>query len=321
MVISQDQGLLMLRNANPVPETEAEPADIDAHLYHTLEQRSSEVTQLTTQEKETPERTGRSMAWLAAAAIVILIGAAIVFSIQGNDEIPPATDVVPTTLAPPTTTAPPTTAELPSTTVVESALADIPVWLRSGNGQWVPAQSAIPFAFTNAGGWNSLHTALSETRFTICPPTEDGASSLCHLASVAVLFLEPETINETRDLLASFEGAELGEEQPITIDGATGIRFEFTHDVTAQSEQVQAELNVPAAYVSDLGASGTGSRATPLGQGTMGRSIIAIVDVDGVIVTLAYQGVDAALGAPQDGFNTYRDSGLAIIDSIIWGTS
>jgi hypothetical protein len=314
MVITEDQGLLMLRRANPVPEAEIETDVSDVRLHQAIEQRSSEVTQLSTQKQETPKRNRSSMAWLAAAAVVVLVGAAIIFFNQGAEESPPATEVVPTTVAPPTTTAP------PSTTVPESALADMPVWLRSGNGQWVPAQSAIPFAFTNTDDWNSLGTALNEERFTICPSTEDGAFSLCNLASVAVLFLEPETIEETRDLLASFEGAELGEEQPITIDGAPGIRFEFTHDVASVSEQVQGEIPVPAAYVSDLGGS-PGSRLTPLGEGPLGRSIIFIVDVDGVVVTLSYQGVDTARGAAQDGFDTYQESGLAIVDSIIWGTS
>lgn len=218
-----------------------------------------------------------------------------------SEEAPPATQVVPTTIA------------QPSTTVVESALADIPVWLERGNGQWTPAQSKIPFAFTNTDSWNSLGVTLTEERFTICPPTDDGAFSLCHLALVAVLFLEPETIDETRDLLASFEGAELGEEQPIRIDGATGIRFEFTHDVAPLSGVAQGvELGVPAAYISAIPLD---DRRTPLGQGPLGRSIIFIVDVDGVVVTLAYQGDDTGLG----GFDTYKESGLAIIDSIIWG--
>lgn len=304
MVISEDQGMLMLRRANPVPETETEAVVVDArlHLHQADEQRSSEVTQLTTQEKETPKRNRTSMAWLAAAVLVVVVGAAIMFLNQGGEEAPPAADVVPTTAA------------LPSTTVIESALADIPVWLRSGNGQWQPAMAAVPFAFTNEDDWNSRDLALTEERFTICPPSPDGGFAMCNLASVAVLFLEPETVDETRDLLASFEGAELGEEQPVTIDGAPGIRFEFTHDVPPLIGQGQGELSVPAAVV------GTATERTPLGEGPLGRSIISIVDVDGVIVTLAFQGRDVSRGAPEDSFNTYRDSGLAIIDSIIWGT-
>lgn len=313
----ENEVMALFEEGNPVPDLDAlESATVDAAVYLvTLEQRSSEVTQLSTQEPETkkPKRTAM-MRWLAAAVFVAVVGVALVIASQGTEKAPPATDVVTTTLAQPTTTL----AE-PTTTVAESALADIPVWLRSGNGQWVPAQSAIPFAFTNADGWNSLGTALTEERFTICPSTEDGAFQFCNLASVAVLFLEPETIEETRDLLASFERAELGEEQPITIDGAPGIRFEFTHDVASISEQVQGEIAVPAAYVSNLGAS-AGDRVTPLGEGPLGRSVIFIVDVDGVVVTLSYQGVDTARGAAEDGFDTYQESGLAIIDSIIWGT-
>lgn len=314
MVINEEQGLLMLRDANPVPELQEDPVSVDAALHLiTRDQGSSEVTQLSTKDQDAPKRDRSRMGWLVAAALALVIGVAVIVLNQGTEEPPPATDPVPTTVAPPTTSA------LPSTTVVESALADIPVWLRSGTGQWVPAQSAIPFAFTNADGWNSLGTALNAERFTICPSTEDGTFQYCNLASVSVLFLEPETIEATRELLASFEGAELGDEQSITINGASGIRFEFTHDVAPVSEQVEGEIPVPAAYVADLGGS-SGSRLTPLGEGPLGQSIISIVDVDGVVVTLSYQGVATARGAAEDGFDTYRDEGLAIIDSIIWGT-
>ena len=311
---TQEQVWTVLIESNPVPDVNAfgrENMDDATHLA-TLQKGSSEMTQLETRQEEDQRRRGPIL-WLAAAVLVAVVGLAVLILNQGTEEPPPATNPVPTTLAPPTTEAAPTT------TVAESALADIPVWLRSGNGQWVPAQSAIPFAFTNTDGWNSVGTALTEERFTICPPTEDGRFPLCNLAIVAVLFLEPETIEETRDLLASFDGAELGEEQPITIDGAPGIRFEFTHDVASVSEQVQGEIPVPAAYVENLGSGG--ARLTPLGEGQLGRSIIYIVDVGGTVVTLSYQGVDTARGAAQDGFDTYREPGLAIIDSIIWGTS
>lgn len=302
MVISEDQGLLMLRNANPVPETETEAAVIDAALHLiAVEQRSSEVTQLSTQQQETPKRNRTPVGWLAVAIALVVVGVAIVILNQGAEEAPIATDVVPTTLA------------QPSTTVVESALADIPVWLGSGNGQWIPARSKIPFAFTNADDWSSANLSQTEERFSLCPTAPGEAFSMCNLASVAVLFLEPETVDETRDFLAAFEGAELGEEQPITIDGASGMRFGFTHEVPPLVGQAQGDLAVPAAVKS------TGTEQTPVGQGPLGQSVISIVDVDGVVVTLAFQGVDISRGAPEDGFETYKESGLDIIDSIIWG--
>lgn len=303
MVITEDQGLLMLRDANPVPELQKDPVSVDAALHLIAQdQGSSEVTQLSTKDKDAPKRDRNRMGWLVAAAVALVVGVTVIVLNQGTEEPPPATSPVPTTIV------------QPSTTVVESALADIPVWLRSGNGQWQPAMAAVPFAFTNADGWNSLEVALSDELFTICPASPDGSFSMCNLASVAVLFLEPENVDKTRDFLASFEGAELGEEQSITIDGAEGIRFDFTHDVPPLVGQGQGELSIPAAVV------GTGTERTPLGEGPLGRSIISIVEVDGVVVTLSFQGVDSGLGAPQDGFDTYRDEGLAIIDSIIWGT-
>lgn len=307
-MITEDQGLLMLRRANPVPETEIDAEVSDVRLHQAIEQRGSEVTQLSTQEEETPKRNRTSLAWLAAAAVVVLIGAVIILFSQGVEEPPPATDVVPTTVAPPTTTA------LPSTTVAESALADIPVWLGRGDGQFTPPKSKIPYAFTNAEGWNSFSVTTSEERFSVCPGVPGSNSfSKCHLASVSIHFLDYETIEETRDFLATFDGAELGEEQQIEIDGASGIRFEFTHEIAPLVGQVQGALEVPEAV-------GQGNDSTPLGQGPLGRSIVSIVDVDGVVVTLVFQGFDVSRGAAEDGFSTYKDDGLGIIDSIIWGT-
>lgn len=302
---TQDQVWAALVEANPVPDVDVFGRDNmdDATHLATLQQGSSEVTQLTTKQEEKEQRGRGPVILLAAAVVVALVGVAIFLLNQGGEEAPTATDPVPTTVAEQTTT------------VVESALADIPVWLGSGTGQWKPATSAIPFAFTNADDWNSLNMALTEERFSICPSPSDGPRfSMCNLASVAVLFLDYETVDETRGFLSTFEGAELGEEQPITIDGASGIRFEFTHEVPPLIGQAQGDLAVPAAV--DSGS----SELTPLGEGPLGRSVISIVDVDGVIVTLSFQGRDTSRGAPEEGFDTYRESGLAIIDSIIWGS-
>lgn len=307
---TQDQVWSALVDSNPVPDVDVfgrQSVDEATHLA-TLQQGSSEVTQLSTKQQETQKRNRAGIAWLAAAAVVALVGAAIIFLNQGNEEQPPATQPVPTTLAQPSTTVP-----QPTTTVVESALADVPIWTGTGRGQWTPAKSTIPFAFTNADDWNSLNLSLTEERFTICPSPDEGRFSMCHLASVAVLFLEQETIEETRDFLAAFDGAELGEEEAINIDDASGIRFEFAHEVPPLIGQAQGELDVPAA------ADSGGSEVTPLGEGPQGRSVISIVDVDGVIVTLAFQGRDTSRGAPEEGFETYEEAGLAIIDSIIWG--
>lgn len=302
----ENEVMALFEEGNPVPDLDAlEPATVDAAVYLvTLEQRSSEMTQLTTKHEEKEQPSRGPVAWLATAAIVlVLFGVAILLLNQGVEEAPTATDPVPTTSV------------QPSTTIVESALTGIPTWPGSGNGQWVPAKSKIPYAFTAVEGWNSSNQAITEERLSLCPPFPGApGSATCRLSSVAVLFLEPETIEETRDLLASFEGAELGEEQEISIDGAPGIRFEFTHDVAAVTGgQVQPGLQVPAAV--DFG-----TEEVPLGQGPFGRSIVSIVDVEGLIVTLVFQGDDPTRGAPEDGFGTHREAGLAIIDSIIWGS-
>lgn len=304
-MITEDKVMTIFVEANPAPDVD----DLDlvevgsTECLATLQQGSSEMTQLSTQEQETHEPSRTSMGWLAVALVAILVGVAVLILNQGAEEAPTATDAVPTTVAE------------SSTTVVESALADIPVWLGRGNGQWTPAKSRIPFAFTNAEGWNSFNQSATEERFSLCPGSSAGGTvSMCNVAAVSVLFLDYETVDETREFLASFEGAELGDEQPIAIDGAPGIRFEFTHDIPPLIGQVQAGLEVPAAI--DMG-----NDVSPLGQGPLGRSIVSIVDVDGVIVTLTFQGFDVSRGAPEDGFTTYKEDGLGIIDSILWGSS
>ena len=106
------------------------------------------MTQVDTKQTQ-EERPRRSSLIAAAAVVLIIVGTAVFLLTRPSEETPVVTDAVPTTAAAPTTTA------LPSTTVAESALTDIPVWLGSGNGQWVPARSVIPFAFTNSDNWNS----------------------------------------------------------------------------------------------------------------------------------------------------------------------
>jgi len=303
VVITEEHVVRFFDQANPIPDVESldmEQIGAARHLA-TLEQRSSEVTQLSTQQPETPKPNRTSMGSLAAAFVAVLVGVAILILNQEGEETPPATEVVSTTLG------------QSSTTVIESALSDIPLWMGSGIGQWTPARSRIPFAITNGDNWNSFNLVLTDERFSLCPSHPgEGQSSMCNLASVAVLFLGFETVDETREFPASFEGAELVDEQPVSIGGATGIRFEFAHEVPPLVGQAQGDLNVPVAVTDGFGT-------TPIGQGPLGRSIVSIVDVDGVIVTLAFQGIDVSKGGAEDAFSTYKEAGLGIIDSIIWG--
>ncbi|MGD2059666.1 MAG: hypothetical protein PVF87_02255 [Acidimicrobiia bacterium] len=169
-MITEDQGLLMLRKANPVPETETEDQVVDVRLHQAIEQRSSEVTQLSTQEKETPKRNRTSMAWLAAAAVVILVGAAIIFFNQGAEEPPPATDVVPTTVAPPTTT------PLPSTTDGEEDTERLAGEWMNSDGTTIIFNDDATFTFefgsiTSAG---TYETDAEELTFTFTENSNDG---------------------------------------------------------------------------------------------------------------------------------------------------
>jgi len=325
-VITEEKGVMMLAGANPVPQLDLVDVDVEAAMYlATLEQRSSEVTNLDTKQAE-PTSPKRPLGpWLIAAAAAVILGVAIVLVTSNSETAPVATtptptsvvDAAPTTISgqTETTSAPTTTLGQSSTTVIESALSDIPLWMGSGIGQWTPARSRIPFAITNGDNWNSFNLVLTDERFSLCPsPPGGGQFPLCNLASVAVLFLGFETVDETREFLASFEEAELVDEKPISIGGATGIRFEFAHEVPPLVGQAQGDLNVPVAVTDGFGH-------TPIGQGPLGRSIVSIVDVDGVIVTLAFQGIDVSKGGAEDAFSTYKEAGLGIIDSIIWGSS
>lgn len=82
----------------------------------------------------------------------------------------------------------------------------------------------------------------------------------------------------------------------------------FSHDVGVASGGTPPDL--PSIGVTELGDQ------YPLG---MGQSVVSIVDVDGTTVTLVYQGRTG--GSPSDivdGYGTFMEEGLAIIDSIVW---
>ena len=146
----------------------------------------------------------------------------------------------------------------------------------------------------------------------MCAPLKDlPRNSNCINASVSVLRLDRGNIEATKEFLSSLEGAELREEVPVTIGGADGIRFRFTHDISPIIGQFQGDLGVPAAV--DLA-----SEKIPIGVGPLGTGLVSIVDVAGETMTIVYQGHDASKGAVQDGFNTNMQEGLQIIDSIIW---
>lgn len=91
--------LALFEEGNPVPDlSDLDSVALDAAAYlATLEQRSSEVTQLETKQSE-PTSTKRSMKpWLIAAGVAAVIGVAIIASTQNNEPAPIVTQPTPTT--------------------------------------------------------------------------------------------------------------------------------------------------------------------------------------------------------------------------------
>jgi hypothetical protein len=90
----------MLAGANPVPQLDLVDVDVEAAAYlATLEQRSSEMTQLDTKPIEMKKSKQRRLALVLGIAIVaILIGGVLILT-QGEETVPPATQLTPTTVA------------------------------------------------------------------------------------------------------------------------------------------------------------------------------------------------------------------------------
>lgn len=85
-MITEDRGLTMLAGANPVPQLDLIEVDFEAAKYlATLEQRSSEVTQIDTKAKDGKQKKKRNAtAFLVAAGVVIVAG--IGFLVSNNSD-------------------------------------------------------------------------------------------------------------------------------------------------------------------------------------------------------------------------------------------
>lgn len=295
--------MTLYAEVNPVPSVDelGLVAESPTEYLATLDARSSEVIQLKTREDQSTDRMRPVMPWLAVAVLAIVAGVAIV--LMTDDESADVVDTPPPTIveSAPTSLATPTT--------VADKLADYPVWIGNGPGLFKAAVSPVPYAFTVPAGWWSGGQA--EDRLAIFSPPEAAAPA----ALVAVLKLEVGTVDETRDYLATFDGAVVGDSDEASLGGAEGIRFEFTHEVPINEPGggFNPDLPVPPVAVNELGGQ------IPLGEGPLGRSIIWIVDVAGETMVVAYQGKDLDRGSLNDGFNDHLEEGMVIIDSIVWG--
>jgi hypothetical protein len=298
-VITEERVMTLLARANPEPDEGFEVDSTAAAYLATLNERSSDMTQLKAKETETSARRPRRLPALAVAAVlVILVGVAIVLANTSGEEPPVATQPTPTTepLA-------------PSTTVLESRLADVPTWLGLGEaGTYQPSLFGLPFAFTLAGsGWET--GVDSDNKFALCGPDVDGpvgARSACFRASaVAVFLLDQGSVEETQSYLTAVSGAEVTDEEPVSIDGAEGVRFEFTHSLNPRSN-IEGGYDGYPYWLHE-------AQEIPFGAD---RSVVSIVDVNGTVVTVVYQG--RAITQPS-AFEANLEEGMAIIDSINWG--
>jgi len=85
-VITEQQAKVLFTDANPIPNTNVfDPIDVDAAKYlATLEQRSSEMTQVETDKKIQREKTPVRSLWLVTAALIILAGVALAWLNSGQ---------------------------------------------------------------------------------------------------------------------------------------------------------------------------------------------------------------------------------------------
>jgi hypothetical protein len=84
----ETQVLALFEEGNPVPDLDTlEPVDIDAAAYlATLEQRSTKVNQTVTKSEKRNDRKRSRSLWLVAAAVVVLVAGASIIFVNQNDE-------------------------------------------------------------------------------------------------------------------------------------------------------------------------------------------------------------------------------------------
>lgn len=135
---SEERVLELFARDNPIPDVdELDLADLESAAYlATLERRSSEVTQLDT-EQQTQQSDGRRLTWLVAAAIaVVILGLALVLANLWASENPePVDEPTPTTIAESTPT---TIADTTPSTAAEAEVDPL-------EGEWDLGATTIKF--------------------------------------------------------------------------------------------------------------------------------------------------------------------------------
>ena len=159
-MITEDRVMTIFVEANPAPDVDAlELVEVGSAAYlATLEQRSSEVTQLETQKPPEEDQKRSWTPWLVAAVAILVLGVALIIITQLPAETPPATDPSPTTLveSTPTTLAeqtPTTVSDTSPTTITEAAVDPL-------EGEWDMGGTTIRFEGDLTGDGRTQYTIL-----------------------------------------------------------------------------------------------------------------------------------------------------------------
>lgn len=300
---TNEQIWTLLVEANPVPDVEVFGRENVGYATHlaALDQGSSGMTQLSTKQDESRQRNERSVAWLAAAAFVAVVGLAIFLLNQGAAEDPVATNPVPTTVAAPTTTpdAAPTTQPSPTTTVdvVEAEWEATPIAsfeLEMGEQyRSSPSGFVVPFAFQvppyddTAGRRFIRPFDSAEFVLFACEQPPGG-----ECGEIFIFDPRVSTLEEAVDAVTSMSGPTFTEPTPTEIAGARGVEFE-------------ASLEEPGSAT--LHAFSNGFDQIGIIEGERVRAYF--VDVAG-------QPVGIFVIAPETG--PFPEEGQILISSLIW---
>lgn len=177
-MITEERGLTMLANANPVPRLDSIDVEVEATLYlATLEQRSSEVTQLDTKKSDLKDGKRSVVPWLVAASAVVILAVALILVNQGTEETPPVTQPTATTLVDTAPTTSPTTTQNLSTALDLMATIFVPGEESLSDFPTVDETVLQTFAWLSAGGI-AVNSEIIESR---CTP--NGTIIVCKVTS------------------------------------------------------------------------------------------------------------------------------------------
>jgi len=291
--------LALFEEANPVPETESMAPDVEPAIYlATLRTRSSEMTQLDT-NNEIVHRPRQNLGWVLAAVAAVIAGVVAIIMSQGTAETPPVITVPPTVAT--------TLAELTETTLSaeEAAWIETKVLLSSTPipGLYRTDKFTPEFKFEVTPGWKPAE--IERPHLYGLTTSSDWDTSTDVGPSLAVYLVKPEadsiedavsiftTIGDTGGQAAA-TGTVVGEESPTSIGGADGVKFEMDTESFRFGLMGRADSDSPGVFFD-------GDKLYE----------VHVVDVDGEIVTAVVQ-------APPEFFEDFKDRARTLFDSVIW---